>query len=250
MIKYGLKIWTNNKHIFQEAVSAYQKGSFDFLELYHNANENFDFDDLNVLRGIPVIIHNTHDSGFHEFEIGNRQLDIWEKTKRLADYFESPHIIVHSGKSPNFDEFQKNLEKINDSRILIENMAGLDLGGDLTFGYDLVQLKGIRQLKEICFDLEKAVKAACYQGIDYKKFIAESLENLKPFYFHISGGNKDISRDEHKNLWEANFDLKWIRDELLKISKGRDIFLAFEVPKNKSDLENDIKNMEYFKRIK
>ncbi|MCX6762606.1 MAG: hypothetical protein NT093_02370 [Candidatus Moranbacteria bacterium] len=249
MIKYGLKIWTSNKHLFREAVFAHQKKLFDFIELYHNANEEVDFDDLQVLKEIPVVVHNTHDSGFHEFKIEKKQLAIWEKTKQLADFFGSPYIIVHSGKFSSFDEFQKNLKKIDDSRILVENMAGLDIHGELTFGYDLLQLEKIKEIKEVCFDLEKAIKSACYQGIDYKKFITDSIKNLKPSYFHISGGDKDTVKDEHKNLWETNFDLRWIKDKLLKTSKDKDNLLVFEVPKNKDDLKNDIENMEYFKKI-
>jgi hypothetical protein len=248
-IKYGLKLWTSNGNLFREAVIGYQNNFFDFIELYHNNQEEIDLDELKFLKKIPVIIHNVHDSGFHEFKIENRQLNIWNKTKRLADYFESPYIIVHPGKSSSFREFQANLKKIDDLRILVENMAGHDIRGDLTFGYDLSQLEKIRRMKEICFDLEKAIKSAYYQQIDYKDFIRDCLKQLEPSYFHISGGDKNSPEDEHKDLWDANFDLKWIKDELSKISKDKDVFLVFEIPKNKNDLKNDIENIEYFKKI-
>jgi hypothetical protein len=248
MIKCGIKLWTNNTRLFPDATDGYKNKFFDFVELYHNASKEVNPDNLKFLKEIPVTIHNTYDSGFHEFEIGTKQLDIWGKTKQLADYFESPHIIIHPGKSSSLDEFRKNLEKIDDSRILIENMAGLDLDGNLTLGYDLPQLEKLRQLKGICFDFEKAVKSACYQKIGYKEFISDSLKSLKPFYFHISGGNKDNCRDEHGNLWESNFDLKWIKDELLEISREKNIFLVFETPKEGDSLKNDIKNIEYFKK--
>lgn len=249
MIKYGLKIWTSDEHLFEEASIAYREKLFDFIELCHNASEKIDFGKIKVLNGVPVRIHNTHNFGFHEFEIGVEQLDIWKKTKKLADYFESSYIIVHSGNSLDFDEFKKNFKKINDSRILIENMAGLDVQGNLTFGYDLSQLKKIMEISKICFDLEKAVKSACYQKIDYKEFVIDCMKILKPTYFHISGGDKNTAKDEHKNLWETNFDLKWIKNELLKISKNKDISLVFEVPKNKNDLKNDFENIQYFKKI-
>lgn len=250
MIKYGIKLWTNNSRLFPNAADGYKNNFFDFVELYHNADEIIDFDELEILKRIPIIVHNTNNLGFHEFEIRAKQLDIWEKTKKLADYFGSSYIVVHPGGLSSFNEFQKNLEKIDDPRILIENMAGLDLNGNLTFGYDLLQLEKIKQLKEICFDFEKAVKAACYQEIDYKEFVADSLKNLKPFYFHISGGNKESCQDEHGNLWESNFDLKWIKKILLKISHKKDVFLVFETPKGKDGMKNDIKNIKYFKEIK
>lgn len=248
MIKYGLKLWTSNENLFQETVSRLKKGTFDFIELYHNSNKEIDFRKLECLKKFPVFIHNTNNSGFHEFRIGDKQLNVWEKTKKLADFFRSPRIIVHPGLADNFKNFKQNLAKIDDEKILIENMAGLDLDRNLTLGYDLLQLEKLRQLKEICFDFEKAVKSACYQKIGYKEFISDSLKILKPFYFHISGGDKDNFRDEHRNLWEANFDLKWIKDELLKISQEKDIFLVFETPKEGDNLKNDVKNIEYFKK--
>jgi hypothetical protein len=249
LIKYGLKLWTNDDNLFDEAVSLFKKEQFDFLELYHNANEEFDFRDLEKLKKIPTTVHAFHQDGFHEFKFNSKELEIWNKTKELADYFNSERIVVHAGKARNIDDFRSNLSKIDDPRILIENMAGLDVYGNLTFGYNLENLKKIQKEKEICFDLEKVIKSACYQRIDYKKFIEDCLRELKPNYFHISGGDFRSVKDEHLNLQEANFDLKWIKDKLNKLFQEKDIFLVFEVPKNESDLENDIKNMNYFKNI-
>ena len=249
MIKYGLKLWTNNENLFQEVFFKYQKKSFNFIELYHNASEEIDFEKLSILKKVPAVIHNTNNSGFHEFKLGEKELEIWKKTKELADFFESPHIIVHAGKARNLDQFKENLSKIDDSRIIVENMPGLDMYGNLTFGYELEKLKEIRKEKEICFDLEKAVKSACYQKIDYKDFIEQCLEELKPSYFHISGGDMNSLKDEHLDLQEANFDINWIKSKLEKISSSKDIFLVFEVPKKGDNLKNDIKNMEYYKNI-
>jgi hypothetical protein len=249
MIKYGLKLWTSNEHLFGEALCLFQKGDFDFIELYHNANKGIDLNRLRIIKKIPVMVHNTNDCGFHEFEIGEKQLEIWEKTKKLADFFKSEHVVVHPGTAKNFETFKRNLDKIDDPRIIIENMPGLDIYNQKTFGYDLKELKQIKKIKEICFDFEKAVKSACYQKIDYREFISQCLDKLRPLYFHISGGDLNSRKDEHLNLREANFDLKWIKSNLRDIAKKRDIFLVFEVPKNKGDLENDVDNIDYFREI-
>lgn len=249
MIKCGLKLWTNDNDLFEEAVSLFEKEQFDFLELYHNANEEFDFGDTEKLKKIPTTIHAFHQEGFHGFKFNSKELEIWDNTKQLADYFDSERIIVHAGKARNIDDFRSNLFKINDPRILIENMAGLDVYENLTFGYKLDDLKKIKENKEICFDLEKAIKSACYQGINYKEFIQKCLKELNPTYFHISGGDFKSAKDEHLNLQQATFDLKWIKNSLEDISKKEDIFLVFEVPKNESDLKNDMENMDYFRNL-
>jgi hypothetical protein len=249
MIKCGLKLWTNDNDLFEEAVSLFEKEQFDFLELYHNANEEFDFGDTEKLKKIPTTIHAFHQDGFHEFNFKSKELEIWNKTKELADYFDGKKIIVHAGKARDIDDFRSNLSKIDDPRILIENMAGLDVFENLTFGYRLEDLKKIKENKEICFDFEKAIKSACYQRIDYKKFIKDCLKDLKPNYFHISGGDFRSVEDEHLNLQEANFDLRWIGNELEKLSREKAVFLVFEVPKNESNLRNDIENMDYFRNL-
>jgi hypothetical protein len=51
------------------------------------------------------------------------------------------------------------------------------------------------------------------------------------------------------NLQEANFDLRWIKDQLEDISRKKDVFLVFEVPKNENDLKNDVENIKYFKKL-
>jgi hypothetical protein len=249
MIKYGLKLWTSDDDLFGEAVSLLEKEQFDFLELYYNVNKEFDFRDLEKLKKIPPTIHAFHRDNFHEFNFSSKELKIWNKIKELADYFNSQKIIVHAGRASNIDDFQLNLSKIEDPRILIENMAGLDVYGNLTFGYKLNDLKKIKENREICFDFEKAIKSACYQGISYKDFINNCLKELNPTYFHISGGDKNTPKDEHLNLWEASFDLKWIKNILGGIAKEREVSLVLEVPKNENDLGNDVKNLNFFKKI-
>lgn len=250
MIKCGIKLWTNNNHLFKEAVSNFKEKAFDFIEIYHNAGEKIDFEKLEFLKGIPIIIHAPSSRDFHEFNFGKKQLAIWETTKKLADYFQSPRIIVHAGRAGNFNNkhnFSDNFKKIDDRRIIIENMAGVGKGGNKTFGSNLDELIEIRKNKEICFDFEKAVKSACHQSIGYKKFISDCLGILQPRYFHISGGDMNSSHDEHLNLWDANYDLKWIKKKLIDISQVKDVDLLFETPKNKNSTNNDLENLSYFK---
>ena len=250
MIKYGLKLWTNNKSLFREAIDLYKRRKFDFIELYNNPSYAHDYKALSVLKDILITIHNTNDQGFHEFIIKKKQLRIWAKTIKLADFFNSPHIIVHPGQNHTFKTFKQNLKKINDERILIENMSGLDIFNQVMYGQKLNELKQINRVKDICFDFEKAIKSACCQNIDYKKFIKECIAKLTPFYFHISGSDKNNPTDEHKNLWESNFDFKWIKGVLNKLSTKKDIFLVFETPRTVNSLKNDIQNIDYFRDLK
>jgi len=249
MIKYGIKLWTNNKGLFRKAINLYKEKKFDFIELYNNSSHAHDYKALAKLKNAPVTIHNTNNQGFHKFIIKKKQLSVWNKTVELADFFNSPYIIVHPGQNHTFKTFRENLKKINDKRILIENMPGLDIFGQPMYGQKINELKKINKTNNICFDFEKAIKAACYQNINYKKFIRDCITELNPFYFHISGGDKNNPVDEHKNLWESNFDFKWIKNILNKKTLEKNIFLVFESPKTTDNLKNDIKNINYFKKL-
>jgi sugar phosphate isomerase/epimerase len=241
-IKYGLKLWSNNSELFPEAVKAFKRGEIDFVELYSNPDSLLDTDALRTLLELPVTIHATHSHGFHEFVIKEEQVAIWKQTLQLADFFESDVIVVHPGQAHTIESFQENLAKIDDSRIHIENMSGLDIDRNPMFGQNLSDLEEICRIKPICFDLEKAVKAACYQKVDYKEYILAALHRLRPQYFHISGGTTTHSVDEHTDLKDADFDIQWMKRGLENIGEVR---LVFETPK-RTGIDNDLRNMAFF----
>lgn len=249
MIHFGLKLWSSNPPAqFAEAARLCTSGLFQFVELYHNPAEALDYVKMAPLEQCFVAIHNTHSHGWHEFTLGVAHLKMWEGTVALADHFNSSWIVVHPGQAKDFAALQSGLQKIADKRVVLENMAGLDVYGDRTFGRTLDELKDIRKLAPICFDFEKAVKAAAWQKMDYREFIDGCLNALQPIYFHISGGDKDSAVDQHLNLREANFEIGWIRWRLDELAEREDVYLVFETPKNSDDLENDVRNLEFFKQ--
>lgn len=246
MIKFGLKLWSDNAELFDGAVASFTSHAFDFVELYSSPNDMPHYAALEKLRRMPVTIHATHSNGFHEFSIADEEMKIWRQTVELADFFESSVIVVHPGRIHTLESFKENLARIDDPRIHIENMAGLDIDKNPMFGQKIGDLEKIRELKPICFDFEKAVKAACYQKRDYKEYIREALEKLQPTYFHLSGGDKTNPVDEHLELSASNFDLVWIKKVLEQFAKQG--MLVFETPK-RGGMENDIANMDYFRSL-
>ncbi|HCE48725.1 MAG: hypothetical protein A2295_02295 [Candidatus Jacksonbacteria bacterium RIFOXYB2_FULL_44_15] len=249
MLKYGLKMWDQNYDLFSEAVALFNDARIDFIELYYSPETLPDYQKLALLKDIPITIHATHDFGFREFIFKDAQLEIWRNTQKLADFFAAPYIVVHAGLTTKFSDWAVNLRQIDDPRIIIENMAAYDLFDQKMYGHSLVELQEIHSLKPICFDFEKAVKAACSQNIPHQLFVEQCIKILQPFYFHLSGGDKDSPRDEHLNLWESNIDFAWIKKILLKLAQKKKIYLVFETPKIYDDLNNDLKNINYFKKI-
>ncbi|MCB9805866.1 hypothetical protein H6775_01760 [Candidatus Nomurabacteria bacterium] len=249
MIKYGLKIWSNNTDWFNEALELYKNKDIDFIEVYHNPNIELDFESLKVFQNVPTTIHACHDDGFHIFKITETEINIWNETLKLADFLKSKYIILHTGIGHTIETFKQELEKIDNDRILLENMSSLDLLHNEMSFHNLESLREIRAMKEMCFDFEKAFKSSVYEKKDYEQFITECLEEFKPFYFHISGGKKSNPVNEHLDVWEADFDVKWTKSKLEETFKDGECFIAFEVPKKDGNLENDLKNIDYFKNL-
>lgn len=250
ILNFGLKLWTNNEVVFAEAAHLCEQGEFQFIELYHNPQAPLNDNQRERLKPYVHAIHAPHTHGFHEFILGQEQQQIWRDVQELATAFSCSRIILHPGQSHTFDSFQKNLRLIDDPRVIIENMAGLDLQKKPMFGQLLPDLKRIKEIKEICFDIEKAVKAACYQGKEYRKYIQECLKELQPRYFHLSGGEATSPIDQHTNLWESDIDFRWVKDILQQYAHARqeDIFIVLETPKGKG-LENDLKNKHHFEQL-
>ena len=248
MIKYGLKLWTSNEDLFDAATASYNARDFDFIELYYNIDQPLNFDQLEKISKLPINMHVPNSLGFDKFIIKGPELSVWQKIVSLSDLFRSEFIIVHPGYGHTVVTFRANLKMIDDPRILIENMPGLDASGQPMYAARMSELVDIKKVKDICYDFEKAVKAAAYQGLDYKAYIAESLLELKPKYFHISGGDSSSPKDEHSDLWESGIDYLWIKQKLSDLATAQDIFLVFEVPK-KDGLLNDLKNIKYFKSL-
>jgi sugar phosphate isomerase/epimerase len=218
---------------------------FDFIELYSDPRHVYNPKELAVLKGIPVTVHATHSGGFHTFVIGEEEQGVWAQVLAIADFFQSPTIVLHPGRDHTLETFRVNLALIDDPRIIIENMAGVDLEGHPMFGQKLSDLTEIRKTKQICFDFEKAVKAAHYQQLEYKTYITEVLEKLSPTYFHVSGGNSKDPMDQHTDLFDSDIDFAWIKRQLEALPETR---LVFETPK-RNGLANDRRNMQYFRSL-
>jgi len=255
-IKFGLKIWSiDSNDLFKEAVQLFEKKEIDFIELYIVPDSLLlgKSDILNDLKNIPTTIHAPHtEHNFNIFTLDDSKIGLFKnQVIKTTDFLGSKSIIVHAGVGDSQTIFKENLRKINDKRILIENMSKVGINDELCFGYSYEQLKFIKDCGfNLCLDLAHAIKSAISQKIDYKEFIKKLISDLKPIYFHISSGGMNVEKDEHKNLFDGEFDIKWMKELLLELAEKKDVYLVFETPKSGKGLENDIKNMKYFRSTK
>ncbi len=254
-IKYGLKIWSiNNNDLFKEAAELFKRKEIDFVELYivPDSLSSGKSEVLNYLRDIPTTIHAPHeDHDFDIFKLDDSKVEFFKKQIiGTADLLNSKFIVVHAAGGDSQEIFKEKVDKIKDKRILIENMPKIGLNDEICFGYSYNQLKFIKNCGfDLCLDLAHAVKSALSQKIDYKKFIEKIIADFELIYFHISNGSLNNMKDEHKNLFDGELDIKWIKKTLVGLMAKKDVYLVFEVPKGPNGLENDVKNMRYFRSI-
>lgn len=256
MFKYGIKIWSADKQWFSQVIDLIKQGKADFVEIYLVPN-SFELSDFDIFKqnNISVSLHAPHTShNFDVFSLSSESLQIWqEQIIKTADYLESRFIITHAGVGSDENIFKRESLKIRDKRILIESMpykGFVDLGGVFCFGFSREQLMFIKSLGfNFCFDVCHAVASACSQKINPYDFISECIDLLQPKYFHLAGGNIEDEIDKHLDLWEGTFDYKFIKEKLAPLAQAEDIFLSFEVPKKGDSLENDLKNIEFFKNL-
>lgn len=254
MIKYWLKLWSINNDLFKDSIKSIQNWNFDFIELYI-IPEKIDFSTFKILKrsNIEIAFHLPHSAhNFNPINKDNNSEELWDIIKEYIDYLNPFQIVMHPEFWNDVEILQNRLEYFNDDRIIVENMPmKSSIYNDLIFfWYNVEQIKKIKEFSpNFCFDFAKAKSSALSQWLNIVTFSNNLIEIMNPKYFHISWFLNNTEIDEHFDLWEWNKELiNLIKNILLKLSNKKDIFLVFECKKKKW-IENDIKNLEYFKKI-
>jgi len=240
-IKFGLKLWSINYNLLDEARKLIRKNIFSYIELMVvPGTEIFPFQKIKV----PYIIHITSDK--HGANIADKEkeefnLETVNQSIKWANNLSAEYLILH----PGFGEANtaKNfLGKIKDKRILIENMPKKGINDEKMLGFTPKQIRELTESKfSFCLDLNHAIKAAVSLKKDYKKYIKEFLK-LKPAMFHISDGNLDEEKDEHLDIGKGEYDFEFLTD---CVNKSQVKYITLETPKNNlNSLEQDLENLK------
>ncbi len=238
-MKIGVKLWSTNHNLYDEAISYVKSGKIDFIELLYFPGHT---KDIEKLQNIEVLLHGP--TSLQGYSFGGDQFDRNKKVLteiiELSNQLDSKYIIVHPefGSVKNFIEL---LQSINNEKFVVENMPKYGVNDeDELIAYRYSDVKKIMDecCVDFCLDLAHASKAALFLKTDYK----ESLQKfflLEPKIVHISDGCFGNVIDEHLDLGSGEFDLKFFKS---LISNSAVQYLTFEVPK-KNGLENDIDNV-------
>ena len=255
MYKLGLKLWSvNTDSYYNEAIRLYNKGIFDYIELYVVPNSLSELSKWKRM-DIPFIIHSPHSA--HGFNLAmadktKTNLEIYKQVRLFADELNAQYIIFHGGTDGKIEETVKQLSSFHEPRVLIENKPYLPLPGNpnvkVCRGSTIDELKYILNGVGcgLCLDIGHAVCSANYQGKDPYAYIKELL-CLKPKIFHLS----DISDiravyDSHYHLGTGCLDIARLKREIFTVNS----VISIETIKDNKDNLNDFeKDVQWLKSI-
>lgn len=240
-MKLAIKIWSRNINLVEEINKAYKEGLIAFIEVYAvPGTYDSSIKALKLLKP-KVVIHNPHSgSGFNiaDSRLLNRNINTFKEVKKFADTLNADHIIVHAGEHGKIKDALLCLKRLNDDRIIIENMPKITLENLNCIGYDKDTLEPFLDIaKGMCLDFSHACKAACAMKRSYKELI-EGLMQLNPIMFHLSDGFDNNPKDEHMNIGEGNLDIKYF----LSIAGEKALTLE-TLRANNQSLKEDINNI-------
>ncbi|MBE0525124.1 MAG: TIM barrel protein [Methanosarcinales archaeon] len=245
-MKFGLKLWSINTNLIDQAVHLIDEKIFDYVELFVIPNSEI----KPFLIDVPYIIHIPHEK--FGVNIGTpsakeRTLQKINESIAWADQLNAKYLILHAGHG-SMQHATDLLHNLSDSRILIENMPKVGLGSEAMIGYSPAQIEELigDSCMGLCLDFGHAVKAAVSLGVDYKEYLQRFM-GLEPRVFHVSDGRLGEEKDEHMGIGEGNYDFGYF---LHCVKENPFQLITIETPrKEKGLLHEDIQNINRLKAL-
>jgi sugar phosphate isomerase/epimerase len=250
MVKFGLKLWSDNEKYLPDAESMYANGIYDYIELYIVPQTYERYIKLWKSLEIPFIIHCTH--SIHGFNLAIKEksdanLEMFSEVKCFADRLNAAYIVVHPGIEGLLEESIRQILSLRDRRLLVENKPYLSMLGEYCRGSTLEELQKIIDSCGIgfCFDIPHAFNTALHIKKDYVAY-AKELSCLWPKVIHISDGRFSDRHDAHLNIGEGEFDFVAVK-EIIFSSKAE--YVTLETRKKNEGLADFIDDLTAIKKI-
>ena len=246
VFSYGLKLWSINDNYIPDAVRLFRNGACQYIELFI-VPDSYDrwIDQWKRFldeEGVHFIIHAAHFRGgmnLAKKENEAKNMVLIKEAQQFAGHLNADKIIVHPGIVGEISETARQLKKINDKRILVENKPYRALDdGLLCNGSTPEEISFVMREAGVgfCMDIGHAICAANGHGVEPEAFLSKFV-SLVPCIYHISDGDKNSVYDSHKHIGEGNFDLRLL---LSMIPPGS--MITIETEKDTKDNLNDYRN--------
>lgn len=245
-MKFGLKLWSTNTDLIDQAVALIDEKKFHYIELFVIPDTKIH----HFIVDVPFVIHIPH----HLFGVNigdperkEHNMQKIDESIRWADELKAESLILHAG-SGSMEQASCILDKIEDERLLIENMPVIGPEGEKMIGYLPSQIMELTESNDfgLCLDFGHAVKASISLGFAYRKLICDFVK-LEPYVFHISDGDLETEKDSHINFGEGSYDIKYFK-ECIENCKTK--FITLETPRsNQLSLDEDLANINLLNKM-
>ena len=214
--RVGLKLWSVNTGAYiREAQLLYDRGEYDYLELYAVPGTTGLLAEWKQLK-IPVVIHAAHfKHGFNLAKAGcaARNREIYDEMRRFADALDARFIIFHGGTFGCIEETARQLASLEEARALIENKPAITRNEG-----KILECRGafVEEIRHViaetgcgfCLDIPHALCAANYLGRNQLEMLQE-FNALRPAMYHLAD-MMDATQliDDHTQLGQGILDMR------------------------------------------
>ena len=243
MYKLGLKLWPINENYIKEATRLYERGIFNYVELFIVPDTYDKYSSLWAELNMPYIIHAPHyDKGVNlsRRESLTSNLIRAEETIKYADRLNADIIIFHPGIEGTVEETVYQLDHIKDSRIVIENKPYYGYNDVICVGSSPEDIEFIMTNAQVgfCLDIGHAICSANARKMAPLEYLKDFSE-LKPNMYHLTDGLFNSVYDRHEHFGKGNYNIKNILS-LLPTGSLMTIETDKDSLENLNDFEQDI----------
>ncbi len=250
MYKSGLKLWSvNTDYYLQAAKELYNKGIYDYIELYivpDSTNQISKWANLDIpfMLHAPHFAHGLNLAVQEKFEYNQK---IYKEVELYRKNLNAGYTVVHGGIEGDIKETIRQLNIIKPKNFLIENKPYRAPLGEkkLCRGYSPQEIEKV--IKEtgcgFCLDIGHAICSANSQGFNPYAYLKE-FNNLKPSMYHLSDNNIDSSVDKHMHIGTGDYNFTKIFD-IIDTNK----YISIETNKNsKENLDDFMEDIKCLKK--
>ncbi len=249
MFKYGLKLWSTNRNYIDAAQRLYDSGVYNYIELFVVPGTYDTYGQSWAELNIPFIIHAPHyDKGVNLALESQRAANLLHaaETIQFADKLETDTIIFHPGIDGDIKETVKQLNYINDQRIVIENKPYFGRDDEICVGSSPEAITYILDNSTVgfCLDIGHAICAANALNIEPMFFLADFMV-LKPRMFHFTDGHSDSKYDRHDHFGMGDYNIP----ALLRLLPADSVITVETDKDSKENLDDFAQDISCLKRI-
>lgn len=249
VLRFGLKLWSNNENYLKEAVRLFEKGVYQYIELYMLPGTEKKMVEMWRELDIPYVVHAPHFmAGLNLAKREQKEINfrLINETRIFADELSAEKIIVHPGIAGDIKETAMQIKEINEPRLLVENKPYYAIIDDLICnGTTPGEIELVMKETGIgfCLDIGHAFCAARGLKKEPMEFL-KSFLSLKPEMFHLTDGDYESVYDRHDHIGKGNYDIKKIVN-LIPQGKRVTVETVKDSKESLADFEEDI---AYLKR--